>query len=337
MEDRGLLNKNVGEVEADRSIAKIVVLAAIGVIFCFLFGYFLKLFILNSSNWQFLLFSFLTAVGFLIFYLLDVFFIKTFWIIGLTVFLETLAFLAPFYDRISATLMAAAFVSFLILVSGDYLGRRELENMLKIKFWRISKKTVPKAVIALALFVGAVYVAVPGIGQIEQKEFFISQPTFEKIISPFSNVSLIQQILPGFNLSSTVEELVNNLAAGQVKKIPQANLLPEAAKKQLINQATKDFEKQFSDFVGTPVNPQAKVSEVIYEIMVQKFTQLPDNIKTVIPIGAAAIIFLIIIGFTLPIRWLATCLAYLIYEIFLALGFSATMMEGRSREIIILK
>lgn len=323
MEDRGLLNKTTDEIEADRSVPKIVILAAAGIIFSFAFGYFLKLFIFQGRL-DFLLFSFLAALGFLIFFLLEVFFVKTSWIINLIILLETLGFLAPFYNNLSKTVAIGTLISFLIFLSGVYIGRAELNNMLKVKFWRISKKTLPKAIAGLALFSSIIYVGVIGSGE---KEFFISQATFERVI----------EFVPGFDLSLSVETLIKNLAANQIEGNAQLKLLPESTKKELINQNVKELEKEISDFTGIPLNPKVKASEALYSIMVEKFTNLPENVRLFTPAAVAAIIFLTIIGLSLPIRIIATVLAFLIYEICLALGFSAIIMESRSREIIILK
>jgi len=323
MEDRGLLNKTTDEIEADRSVPKIVILAAAGIIFSFAFGYFLKLFIFQGRL-DFLLFCFLAALGFLIFFLLEVLFVKTSWIVSLIIFLETLGFLAPFYNHLSKTVAIGTLISFLIFLSGVYIGRAELGNMLKVKFWRISKKTLPKAIAGLALFSSIIYVGVIGSGE---KEFFISQATFEKVI----------EFVPGFDLSLPVETLIKNLAVNQIEGNAQLKLLPESAKKELINQSVKELEKKISDFTGIPLNPKVKASEALYGIMKEKFTNLPENVRLFTPAAVAAIIFLTIIGLSLPIRLIATVLAFLIYEICLALGFSAIIMEGRSREIIILK
>jgi len=323
MEDRGLLNKTTDEIEADRSVPKIIILAAIGIIFSFAFGYFLKLFILHGRL-NFLFFCFLAALGFLIFFLLEVFFVKTFWIVNLIIFLETLGFLAPFYDNLSKILGLGTLISFLIFLSGVYVGRAELENMLKIKFWRISKKTLPKAIVGLALFSSIIYVGMIGFGE---KEFFIPQATFTKIV----------KFVPGIDLSLPVETLIRNLAVNQIEGNDQLKLLPESAKKELINQSVKELEKKISDFTGLPLNPKIKSSEALYGIMVEKFTKLPENVRLFAPVAIAALIFLTIVSLSLPIRLITTVLAFLIYEICLALGFSTIMLEGKSREIIILK
>ena len=336
MEDnRGLLNKDTNEAEADKAIAKIVILAIIGIAFSLLFGYFLRLFILEGQP-DFLLFSFLAGLGFLVFFLLNVFFIKNLWLVNLIIFLGTLAFSASFYDRLSKTFGIGILIGFLILLLANYVGRQELENMLKIKFWRVSKKTAPKAIAALAVFVGIVYVGVANLN-IERKEFFISQTTFKKIISPVANLGIIQKFLPGFDLSLPTGKLIENLAASQIEQDSELKLLPESAKNQLINQSVKELENKISEFTATPLDSQAKASDALYEIMIKKFGGLPTNIISIAPMIVAALIFLTIVGLSLPIRLIVTVLAFLIYEICLALGFSTIMMEGKSREIIALK
>jgi hypothetical protein len=334
-ENKGLLNKNTNEAEADKAIAKIVILAIIGIVFSFLFGYFLKLFILEGQS-DFLLFSFLAGLGFLVFFLLNVFFIKNLWLVNLIIFLGALAFSASFYDQLSKIFGIGVLISFLILLLANYVGRQELENMLKIKFWRVSKKTVPKAIVALAVFVGIVYVGVANL-DIERKEFFISQETFEKIISPITKLGIIQGFVPGFDLSLPTEKLIKNLAASQIEQNSELKLLPETVKNQLIERSVKELENKISEFTATPLDSKAKASDALYEMMVKRFGDLPANAKSIAPKIVAALIFLTIVGLSLPIRLIVSVLVFLIYEICLALGFSTIMMEGRSREIIILK
>lgn len=334
MENGGLLNaRKPEELEADQSVWKIIVLAIIGLALAFFCGYFLRSFIVQGQL-NFLLFCFLTGIGFLIVFLLEVFFIKTFWLANLIVFFETLAFLSPFYDRISQTFLLGALAGFLILIWGIYSGRVEISDMLKIKFWHVSSRALPKAITALALLISIISV---GFFSLEENNFFISQSTLEAIISPIVKLGIVQNFLPGFDLSLSVDALVKNVATGQIEGNPQLKILPQNAKNQLIDQTIKDSENKISDYIGISLNPQIKASQAVYEIMVTKVSQLPANVKSFIPIGIAILIFLSIVSLSWPIRMIITIPAYLIYEICLALGFSTIMTEGRSGEIIILK
>jgi hypothetical protein len=321
------------EVEIDRSMPKIIALAAAGIIFAFFFGYFLKLFIFESGL-NYLIFSFSAFILYLTVSLLNVFFIKSGSRTSSIIFLESLAFLGAFYDKLSLTLTFGALASFLILLWANYSGRTELENMLKIRFWRIGKKTLPKAITALALFVGVAYA---NVGSFGGNDFFISARTFEKIISPIGEMKIVQNFLPGLALEKPFGELVKDLASNQIEQNPQFKLLPAQAKKELVNQTAKELEKKASDLIGTSTNPKTKTSDLLYQAIVNKFKELPENIKSFLPVGLAILAFLTIVSLILPIRWLVSVLAYLVYEICLALRFSTIMLEGRSREIIILK
>ncbi len=321
------------EVEIDRSMPKIIALAAAGIIFAFFFGYFLKLFVLESRT-DYLIFSFSAFVLYLTVFLLNVFFIKSGSRISSIIFLESLALLGVFYDKLSLMLGLGVLASFLILLWANYSGRLELENMLKIRFWRVGKKTLPKAITALALFVAVAYA---GVGSFGENDFFISSKAFEKILSPIAEMKIVQNFLPGFALEKPFDEFIKDLAKNQIEQNPQFKLLPQKAKKELVNQTAKELEKKASDLIGGPVNSKIKTSDLLYQTMVSKFKELPENIKNFLPVGLATLIFLTIVSLILPIRWLVSVLAYLVYEICLALGFSTIMLEGRSREIILLK
>ena len=333
MTDRGLLNQTGNEIESDRSFTKIIILAAVAIIFSFLFGYFLKMVVLGKGS-NFSILSFSAASIFLAFYFLNVIFIKSLWRANLIILLESLAFLIVFYNMISLNILVGALAAFLVLLWGNYAGRDELENTLKVKFWRIGKRTVPKGIFALALFIGVVYA---GAAIQEKKEMFISQAAFKKLIEPVLQSGLTQKFLPGFDANLSTEELFKNLAEKQVEGNQQLNLLPAAAKNQLISQAAAETQKRLSEFLGITLNSNMDILTAIYDAGIKKFTSLSDNAKMAVPITLAVLLFLTIIGLTLPIRWIISLIAFLLYEIFLALGFAESTLEGRSREIILLK
>jgi hypothetical protein len=338
------ITSNKDAIESDRSIWKIVVLAAIGIIFSFSFGLFSKFFILDSQ-WNFLLFAVLAGTVFLAFFLLNIFFIKTFWIHALIILGESLALSVAFYDNFSFTILIGAVIGFLFLIQASSAGRAEIDNMLKIKFSQVGRKSLPKAITAIALFLGFAYLGIfapldsfiLGKGNFELKQFFISKSSLEAAISPLNKIDSLKNLMPGIDFSLPVGEIIKNMAVSQVEQNPQLKSLPASLKKPLINQAVQASEKQLVNFVGSPVDMKAKIADVIYNWLLDRFTGLPDTFKAIISIGVAFLVFLTIIGFIWPVRLIATFFAYIFYEIFLATGFSVKMMEERSREIVILK
>jgi hypothetical protein len=333
MTDRGLLNQEGSQVDEDKSIAKISTLAGIAVVFSLLFGFFLKSAVLNGShNASILSFSF--ASLFLAFYFLNAIFIKSTWRSNLIIAFECAAFLVIFYDMISINLLLGALVSFLILVWGNYSGRDEMGNALKIKFWHLAKRVLPKAIFALALFTGVAY-AGAAIG--EKNDSFVSQSTFDRIARPVLENGLVRKFFPGFDASLPAGQLFENMARSQVEKSGQLSLLPESAKNLLVSQAAEQTEQKLSEFFGVTLDSNLDILSAIYRGIAEKSASLSDNQKMIFPITVAIFLFLIIVGLAFPIRLLISLIAFLFYEIFLALGFSELALEGRSREIILLK
>lgn len=333
MTDRGLLSQTGNQIEEDRSIAKISILAGVAVVFSLLFGFFLKSAVLNGSYGA-SIFSFSFASLFLAFYFLNAIFIKSMWRSNLIIAFECVAFLVIFYDMISVNLLLGGFAAFLALVWGNYSGRKEVENSLKIRFWHVAKRVLPKAIFALALFTGVAYA---GAAISEKNDSFVSQPTFNAIARPALENSLVRKFFPEFDVDLPASQLFENMARSQVEKSGQLNLLPQSAKNLLVSQAAEQTEQRISEFFGITLDSNLDILSAIYRGIIKKSASLTDSQKMIFPITVAALLFLIIVGLTLPIRLFITLIAFLFYEMFLALGFSELALEGRSREIILLK
>ncbi len=324
-----MINNHFNEVEIDRADSKIAVLAVLGVISFFLFGYFLKLYF-SRGNLNFFWFSLGSLSIYLIIFLFQSLFIKNLKKTNLIIFLESAGLLAGFYDRFNWQISAGAFVVFLFLLWGNFNGVRQLRDSVKVKFWKVSKAAMPKAVAAAALFGSVVYMNVNG------GDFFLSRPAFEEILKP--SVSIIQRFIPDFSFSLSIKDLAKNLAEKQINEMPQAQFLPKSAKTQLAVQSAKELEGRFSNILGgAPIDSKLKISEAVYDALNDKFLNLPENIKYLVLLAVGLIIFLTIESFALPFRLIISFIGFIIYEILLAAGFATIVLEGKNREIIILK
>ncbi|MBN2197634.1 hypothetical protein JW698_00315 [Candidatus Wolfebacteria bacterium] len=334
MSNGGLLDKTTdARIKIDSAIIKITILAFVGTALSFLFSYFLKVFVFQEGMY-FLLYSFLCCLGFLAFLFLQAFFVKRALAVNLIIFLQTAVFLIPFYKELSKFILFGALAAFLVFLLGIYTGRNELDNSLRIRFWRISKRVLPKAIIGVALFSSIIYAE---FNIIEIKGFIISPTAFEKVVSPISRTGIFNKLIPEFDLSLSIDTLIENLAKKEVEKISEINALPDMIKNPLIDNAVKELEKKISEFVGFSVDPQEKASNVLYKFVMNKFISMPENIRNFAPAIVGIILFLTIVGLSFPIRALATILAFIIYQTLLVLDLSAVSMEGQSKEIVFLK
>lgn len=322
------------EVKTNRSSLKIAILAIIIIVSAFFFGYAAKLFFIRADYFSFILLA-VGAIVFLIFFLLNTLLIESFSISALIIFLESAAIAGAFYDRLSWILGVAVLLVFLILLTAYKSGQLEMENLIKLKFLRIAKRVVPKAVLAVALLIGVAYYDISAKEAVApNKDIFISQQTFEQILEPFN--TLVKKIKPEIDLSLPLSEAIDNLARSQIETDPKFSLLPEAMKKQLTKEAAQEFSQQTIKMMGANVSLSEKLSGALYQMLVNRFNDLSANTKDFIAIGAAAIVFLFIVGLIWPIRWVVSIMGWIIFEVFLALGFASIMMEGKSKEIIIL-
>ena len=303
-QDKNLLNKNVDGADVDTSIIKIVVFGFLIVISVIIFSYFLKSLIAGSTFQNMTLVS-VSALLFLSFYLLSVFFIKGLWHIDLIFFIASVGLLAVFYEHISYVLVVTAIVVFMLLIFGYYSGRNELQNMLEIKFNRVSIKSLPKAIMALALFVGAAYYVING------DNFIISSENFSRAL--YSSNPIIKRIVPEFDLSASVEKVINDLALKQIDGNPQMAVLPKLAKEKMSYEIAKELKNKIEKFVGVPINIDLTVNDALYSVAVEKYSQFSENGKVLVHVGFSILMFLILIGFSWPIRWVVTIFAFLFY------------------------
>ena len=320
------------EADVDRSIVKIYSLAALGIISFLFSGYFFKLFLKGDDLNDFLISAIAAAIS-LIIVLFQILFIKDIWRINLICLAEVLGLFAIFYDKLAGVIMLplGALLFLLFLLSANYVGVKELRNMLKINFWRVSRIVLPKAIAGSLIFFCFAFVGL----NVSENKFFISRNNFEKILASTSGI--IQKFFPVFDQSLNIHEMALNMANERVNETPQFQNLPKIVKNQVIDQAVSDFENNISKIAGSHINPQLKIGEAIYEIIKMKFDEASSKNQIYVLAGISLALFFIAESLAMPIRLVISFFAYLIYEISFALGFVFISLENRSREIIVLK
>lgn len=336
----GLLSKTVSRSDIDESIVKIIILGVIGLASSFAFGYFLNLFI-KSNNWGYFWIFSIAGTIFLLVFILDTLFIKTFWILGVVVLVESLGVIAGFYNVLSLPVALGFVAMFLMFILGSSLGQDELKNMIKINFFTVSKRALPKAILGLALFGSIAYYNNLKLGSnsvnVSAESFIISKQSFEKIVL-YAN-PIVTKIIPDYDMSIPIGDMARNLAEKQIKSQlgKQFDSLSEVEKKKTIDVAGKEVEKQFSNLLGTEIKPGDSLSENLYIFIVGKFTALSEAGRNNVSFAIALVAFFIVMGFSIPIRMFVTVLSVVLYELLISVGFAAVVLEEREKEIIILK
>ena len=320
-------NKLIEEgVSVDTSLPKVITVGVIGVILAGIFGYFLNIAILNDG-FQNIIYAFLTASAFLSIFLLQIFFLKSNRIIDTVIFLESLAIAAPLFRGFSWWFFLA-WVSLLAAFRlAVYVGRSELENQIKIKFFRIERAVIPSLLTAISLFAALVYMSI-----FSTQGAFIAKSSFNSLIRPAA--PFLANYFPNFSFDMTMSKLAEVLAVSQLGG--QIGALPPAQRSLVINQILSQLQSQFSQY-GLNFKNSDTITDVLYNYLNSQLNRIPEGFKFLIPLSFALLLFLTIKGVAIFLRWIISMPAFLLYELALFSGFAKLSLESRSRAIIVLK
>lgn len=310
-------------------LIKIGSLTLAGIIFALGFSGFFRSFLLGGE-WMQLLWSSLLAIGFLVVFTLQTFFIRSNMHFAIAFFLQSVALLG-FFFTMTTPIVALFAVVYALLLSASFSGRKILENTLRIDFWNISKLIVPKGIIALTLLVS---VFIPLHLQANRDTLPLSLATFDKVLAS-SNV-FIKRFYQDFDSSKSVEEIARAATEQQLAAIPQSQYLKPRERDILVNRAMQDLYMQIFGYTGVEIDPKDPLSKAAYGILQEKFSGLTDEVKLWIYILLGSIVFISIASIMMPIRIVVGLIAFFAYEILLALGFAHVIIESKPKEALIL-
>lgn len=319
---------NVDAIGVTGSI-KIGSLALVGILFALGFSWFFRSFLL-WGEWMQLVWSSLCAIGFLVVFTLQTFFIRSNMHFAIAFLLQGIALLG-FFLTLSTPVIVLFAVVYALLFSASYGGRKILDNTFKIDFWNISKLVVPKGIIALTLLVS---VFIPLHLQANRDTLPLSLATFDKVLA--SSNMFIRRFYKDFDSSKSVEEIARTATEQQLAAIPQVQNLKPRERDLLTKKAMSDLYTQIFNYTGVRIDPKDPISKAAYSVLQQKFSGLRDEVKLWIYILFGSIIFISIASIMLPIRIIVATIAFLVYEALIALGFARITIQERPKEILIL-
>ncbi|MBI4159689.1 hypothetical protein HY504_00825 [Candidatus Wolfebacteria bacterium] len=332
MTDQGLLKNSA--VEVDYSRGKVAGLIVVHAILSFLFGIALRFALLSSSAFAILLAAGSGILFLGLFFLLGLL-IKSSYLSAIAVLAQIGAMTAAFYDHISLVIAAVFGVSFFVFLVANHLGRRELAELLTVRFWRIGKVVLPKAVLAISIFIGGLSYDISQQTIGTSQSLPISESAFERFLTPAE--APLQYFFPDFRLDSTVREFLTEMSERQIRDNAQLAGLPSGVKNGLVRQSVKELEEKIAAFGGGVMDPHVPLPKAFYDILKAKMASLGREGQDMVAFLLASFVFLVIIGFAWPLRIVASAVAFIFYELLLSSGFATIVLEGRNREIIVVK
>ncbi len=335
------------EAEVDKSLWKVALIALFGIAAAYFTVYFFDQLILTVTPrtfWLTLFFSF----AFVILKILDVFLIKGRMKLLAMTFLEAVAALAVFYDRLlpnpSLWLIAGAGLFFVCTAAAVDRGVRDLANNLKIRFWPIAREVLGLAVTGLLILLTAVlYQNYFVWGHFNDK---LGQELVSGILTSADPVLAFQY--PGVSFGDNVHDFFNNLAAAQLQKMnfnvleqptggvmPNFSSLSPAAKETLIAQTAARFKAVAEKTLG-PLDDNAPVDVVAYQAIKGYVGHLSPNAAFFLALAAVVLVFFTLKGFIALFYWLIILLAFILFKFLIVVDFAYVNLETRSREFVML-
>lgn len=312
----------------DLSMPKIIGIGAIGVISAFLFGYFLNAYFQDGNTVRLLMLILVSASVFLIVFLLQVFFVKGNTVSNYIILAEGTAVIIPFLFHFSLPILIGWIVLLLGFWNSKRRGKGELDNLIKIKFLRVERHTIPAILTAISLFISLVYLGMSGGFDKE----IVSKRYLRLVLKP-AEPAVQRMFMESFSIDMTAAKLAEAMV---VSKLGVAASLPAAARSVLVNQALNELRAQGANY-GIIFKNSDTIVDITYNYIAQFTQKIPKELSFAISAGIAFLIFITIRSIAVFLRWLIIVPAYVVYELALALGFARLTMESRSREIVILK
>lgn len=328
-----LTGQIISEAEVDRSLFKIFILTILTVAASFLAVYSFSRFLLDSQSSYFPL-SLLGAVLFLIFVILDVFFIKSF---PKIIFLSILASFAPlalFYPSIKLPLIIGAALFFIFLINAFKRGVGVIGNFLRLRFFTAASFALPKAVTGLLIFFALIFFT--NYFNVDENKFNenINRLAINQIV--IAGEPAVKIFLPKFSSELSADEFLKMLLNEQITSlVPDFERYLPAVRERIFNETFNGFKERLEKVVGT-IEGDEPLSESLYFVFERYLDGLPETTRLIFAVVFTFVVFLLIKGIVSLFHWLIESLAFLIFKILIISGFAYISLENRSREFVAL-
>jgi|GEM_PF-1577133 len=272
---------------------------------------------------------------FLVLLVLDVTFINRTWMTAVVFVLAGVSLGMGLLGNLSTNSLIAWVIAIVLILSSGFSARKALDVSLKIEFFRISNTTLRGAILAVAVIAGLVFFNTFSLQPLNGANPIFPQSLFESGANLVTK--LIGSNLGGIDFSMSIRQIATQLLDKQLEQNPSIKgAMTSAAKEQLISKAIEEYQSRLSGIVGNNINPDEKLSIVLYNSLLNKINNLPGPTKNIV-ILAGAILFLLTVAAVSPIiRPVISVIAFVFYELLLGIKFGAIVYETRSKETIVL-
>lgn len=320
--------------EGKFSYWKASLLAVLYVASSFSVGYILNSFLYNGSNpFAQVAISFSVAlIIFLVLLLLNVISVMRAGFLSAVLAVGALALGVNFLGSMNIRTIFAVVILALFLIFAGMIGRREIDEVVKIRFFRLSRLVLSPVVLGVAICVALLFFDAFSLRNLTGDNPILPQGAFEKNIEGFSKA--LSPVLGEIDFSKTLREIANDSVDNAAKTSPLA--IPSDLLGASKERALSEYQKRMQEVLGIPVDPDKKISAEIYQSLLNRFNGLEGGMRTLVLGALAFVLFITVTAISPIVRFIAAGIAFLLFELLRALGFIAILYENRSKEFIVL-
>jgi hypothetical protein len=240
--------------------------------------------------------------------------------------------LIPTFDQKA---LIASIVATVLIVSAGYYAKDVIDDSLKIRFFHIANIILKGGIVAIAVIAALLFFNVFSSKPIDSNNPILPQSVFDSSAGFFSKT--LGSALGGIDFSLTLRQVSTLALDKQIAQDPAlSGQITPAIREQIINKAVEDYQTRIIGFIGSKINPDEKLSSAIYGAMLLKINALPEATRSLVLLGGAVVLLFTVAAISPFIRPIIALIAYVFYEILLAVGFGSVVFENRSKETIVL-
>jgi hypothetical protein len=239
---------------------------------------------------------------------------------------ETVALAAFFVHNDMRTVATMVAVILALLLWGEIGSRYEMSQSISIRFLKVARRQLNKAITALIFMAVLLYVPV-----LQTQDVLVSERTFSNFYGWLTGV--LYNFFPELNLQSSVGEFVQGVLTLQTKEHPAFLNIPTAEQYQLIEKQAGEIVSDFQKKIGVPLAINEPLRGAAFQILTVTLKDWRTRFNPWFVTMWAIALFLAVEGVGLFFYWLVALVAYIIFELLLAFGAIRIVGESQVKEL----
>ena len=308
-----------------------LILDAVTVIMAGFSGYFYKNYLDGGSLiWPLVVFG-VFCIGLFFGALLEKNFVRRLFVAFLSAgfMIAAIEFFSPLAENAflpSWEILGASFAVFgVCLLWGEIVVKRDIENSLNIRFFKLSGSAFGKIMTGTAFAAIVLYIPYWNV-----EDMFFSRGAFLNVFE--MTAGFANNFYPEVDFNAPIGDMAQSLGEVQFKKNPAYANLPPAARGDALQQFTDRFIKDISESAGIEINPDETLGTASYDYLINFFIKWQNQLQGVfLAIWAVSLFFLLKAAGAL-FAALLEFLAFFLYHTMLTVGIAHITHENVRKE-----